>query len=125
MPNQVTDHDIMQAALLGLQTQLNQTNEKMASIRAQLGQRGQGRPAAASDGLGEIAPKRRITSAAARKRIGEATQKRWAAFRAAKGKAETAAAKPKRKMSAEGRARIIAATKKRWAAVHKAQRAAT
>jgi hypothetical protein len=63
-------------------------------------------------------------SAAARKSIGEATRRRWEAFRGAKAASAKAAAKPKRKMSAEGKARIIAATKKRWAAFHKARKAA-
>jgi hypothetical protein len=61
---------------------------------------------------------------AARKRIGEATRRRWEAFWAAKAETKKVAAKPKRKLSKAGRAAIIAATKKRWAAVHKAQRAA-
>ena len=63
-------------------------------------------------------------SAAARKRIGEATRKRWAAFRAAKARKQAPAQKPKRKISKAGRAAIIAATKARWARFHKEKAAA-
>jgi hypothetical protein len=64
-------------------------------------------------------------SAAARKRIGEATRKRWIAFRKSKDEtAEKPAEKPKRKMSKAGRAAIIAATKARWRKFHRQQKAA-
>ncbi len=61
-------------------------------------------------------------SAAARKRIGLAQKKRWAAYNAAKT-APAMSKPPKRVLSAEGRAHIIAATKKRWAAFRKTQAA--
>ena len=61
-------------------------------------------------------------SAAARKRIGDAQRKRWAASKkAAEPPVPEAAPKPKRKLSAAGRKAIIAATKKRWEAVRAAK----
>src|SRR6476646_462272 len=98
MPNHspITDHEILEAALSGLQSQLQQINEKMGSIRSRLGIRGPRLPVVSTDGAQAI-PKKRTMSAAARKRIGEATRKRWAAFRAGKNEAAKPAAKPKRK----------------------------
>jgi hypothetical protein len=56
-------------------------------------------------------------SADARKRIGEATRKRWAAKRAAKDPIKDASpVRPKGHLSPEGRQRIVEATKRRWAA---------
>ena len=111
------DREILEAALVGLETELDRINTSMAGIQERLGKRGPGRPPS-RDGA---QPKRKM-SAAARKRIGEATRQRWAAFRAAKtGKT---AAKPKRRISAEGRAAIVAATQKRWAEFRKQKAAA-
>jgi hypothetical protein len=61
--------------------------------------------------------KRRKFSAAARRRMKEAQQLRWAKIR---GESESPAPaseapKPKRKLSKQGRANIVAALKKRWA----------
>jgi hypothetical protein len=62
-------------------------------------------------------PKRRKFSAAARRKMREAQQRRWAAVKGqTKPPAPAAkAGKPKRRLSAAGRKAIIAATKKRWA----------
>ena len=69
--------------------------------------------------------KRREMSAAARKRIGDAQRKRWAASKqAAEPSVQEAAPKKKRKLSRAGRAAIVAATKKRWDAVRAAKPAA-
>jgi len=84
----------------------------MSEIRTRLGIRGP-RAATSADGA-QPAPKTCSMNAAARKRIGEATRKRWAALKKAKD-APAKAEKPKRKMSAGGRARIVAATKQRGA----------
>jgi hypothetical protein len=59
-------------------------------------------------------------SAAARKRIGTAQRKRWAAVRKNHSLGKSAAAPKKRKLSAAGRRAIIEATRKRWAAVRRA-----
>jgi hypothetical protein len=53
-------------------------------------------------------------SAAARKRIGDAQRKRWAASQGNASAKKTV--KAKRKLSAAGRANIVAALKQRWAA---------
>jgi hypothetical protein len=70
--------------------------------------------------------KKHIMSAAARKRIGDAQKRRWAAWKMGKQsqshlkKLKATPAKKKRTMSAEGRARIVAALKARWAKQKKA-----
>jgi hypothetical protein len=117
------DREILETALIGLQSQLGQINASMSDIRARLGIRGP-RPVATSTDGAQPTPTKRTMSAAARKRIGEATRRRWIAFRKQKAEAAKPAAKPKRKMSAAGRAAIVAATKKRWAAVRAAKKAA-
>jgi hypothetical protein len=65
---------------------------------------------------------RRTMSAAARKRIADATRKRWATVKKAAASQAVASApkKAKRRLTPEGRRRIIEATKKRWAAVRAA-----
>jgi len=118
------DREICEIAMLGYQSQLNRIDQAIAGIRSRLGIRGPRQAAASTDGA-QTTPKKKRMSAAARKRIGEATRLRWIAFRKQKAEAERPAAKPKRKLSKAGRAAIIAATKKRWAAVHKAQMVAT
>ena len=67
--------DILQAALIGYQAEINRIKQAMAEIRAEL----QGSAGATSS----VMPKRakRKTSAAARKRMAAAQKKRWAAFR--------------------------------------------
>ena len=99
-PSSVTDHDILEAALSGLQTQLQQTNERIAAIRARLGHRPRRTPAA-TDGAGQAAPKRRTMSAAARRRIGLAQKRRWAAARQEKAEPEKSAGR-ERKFSMAG-----------------------
>ena len=107
--------DVLKMALVGYEQASEKIDAVIADIQAQLGRRGPGRPKAIlGDGAGQTARKR-VLSAAARRRIGLAQRKRWAAQRRAKSEAQ----RPKRKLSAAGRAAIIAATKKRWAAFHK------
>ncbi len=109
------DQDLLAMALVGYEAQIEKINAAIKGIQAQLGHRGPGRPPkVATDGA---APAKRTLSVAARRRIGAAQKKRWAAVR--KSKAQAAAPK-KRKLSAAGRKAIIAATKKRWAAVRRA-----
>jgi hypothetical protein len=110
--------NLLAMALVGYESEKARIEAAIAEIRAQLGQRGPGRPKAASVTTEPTGPKRRTLSASARKRIAAAQRKRWAALK--KGKAETP--KPKRKLSAAGRRAIVEATKKRWAAFHKAQK---
>ena len=114
------DPDMLQAALIGLQHMLGTIEERIAELRSRLG----GPPASHEAAAPAPVPgaKKRTMSAAARKRIGLAQKKRWAAYKSAKAK-PAVPKPPKRVLSAEGRARIVAATKKRWAAFHKSRQA--
>jgi hypothetical protein len=111
MPPQLTE-TIIRAALLGFEQQKIDIDTKIAELKALL-PGGSVKTAAMSE-----APtgKRKPFSAAARKRMKEAQQRRWAKVR---GEAEPpAAAEPprsKRKISAGGRKEIAEAQRKRWA----------
>jgi hypothetical protein len=124
----MSDGDLLEAALIGLERQRDSIMEKMAALRARLGIRGGGRASSAADtvsldGAAPARKRRRRMSAAGRRRIAAAQRKRWAALK--QGPAvKSAPAKKKRRISAAGRARIVAATKKRWAAFHVKKRAA-
>ena len=112
MPTPKLTAEIVNAAILGMEAQKEKLDAKIAELRAWL-TGGPSEPAAAPE---PATPKRRKMSAAARKRIGDAQRKRWAASKkAAEPSAPEAAPKAKRKLSAAGRRAIIAATKKRWA----------
>ena len=112
------DSSILGAALIGYQNRRAEIDAKIAEIRRQI----DGQAPQASGSAGPVAgPRKRVMSAAARKRIAAAQRKRWAEFKKAK---EAPAPVKKRRLSAAGRKRIIEATKKRWAEV-KAQKAAT
>jgi hypothetical protein len=129
----VSDPEILEAALIGLEQRRSDIGEKMAALRARLGIRGRGRvttsvpDTVSPDGAASPRTRRRM-SAAARRRIAAAQRKRWAALKqgsAAKAApAKAAPARKKHKISAAGMKRIIAATKKRWAAYHAKKRAA-
>ena len=119
----MSDQEILEAALVGFQSQLSRIDEAIAGIRSRLGIRGPRLLAMTTDGI-QPTPTKRKMSAAARRRMGEATRRRWMAYRKQKAEAAKPAEKPKRKLSRAGRAAIIAATKRRWAALHKAQRTA-
>jgi hypothetical protein len=85
------DRSILEAALIGLEQQKAHIESKTAEIRRRL--RGLGEP------KGEAAPgtrAKRVLSPAARKRIADATKKRWAAYRAAKA-AQAGGKRPGRK----------------------------
>ena len=120
------DTPILEAALMGLQHQYSTITVKMSEIRKQLGIRG-GRPASGETQSPQR--KRSRMSAAARKRIADATKKRWAAYRAANGEGRLQKvgpkpkAKAKRVLSPAARKRIADATRKRWAAFRKAKAA--
>jgi hypothetical protein len=83
----IDDHEILRLSLIGLEQQLADTNAAISGIRKRLGIRGPRLPVTSTDGT-EPARKKRKMSAAARKRIGEATRRRWKAFKAAKTGAE-------------------------------------
>ena len=111
------DAELLQAALAGYQHQHVILGERIAEITRELGGRGRH-----LDAAGGAKPKRTM-SAAARRRIGAAQRKRWAAVKGATGTpAKKAARKAKRHMSAEGRERIAEATRKRWEAYRAAKK---
>ena len=66
------DAQLLQAALMGYQKELERIEEAMAELRRRIGQN-------PGDGVGTT-PKRTI-SPAARKRMAAAQKKRWAAYR--------------------------------------------
>ena len=81
-------HDLLRAALLGLEAAKTRIEEQIEGVRASLGIRKRGRPKKSASLLDDPPKrKRRKMSAAARKRIGDATRKRWAALRKAKNAA--------------------------------------
>ena len=81
------NHEILEAALQGLEAQRQKLDEQIAQVRSMMGRR-PGRPSknahpqqgGAVDGRAGQG-KRRNLSAAARKRIAAAQKKRWADFR--------------------------------------------
>ena len=73
----IADRSILEAALIGFQHQLAAVEAKIAELR---------RRVRTADGnipmlLPSLVRKKRRLSAAARKRMSEATKKRWAAYR--------------------------------------------
>lgn len=77
--------EILEAALLGLESQREKLDEQIAQVRSLLGRKA-GRPAkkAAAPNVAAAASAssgKRTLSAEARKRIAAAQKKRWAAFR--------------------------------------------
>jgi sRNA-binding protein len=112
MPTKLSNEVIL-AAIEGFQSQKNQIDSQIAGLRQLLNGNRTG-------SVAETTPvhKRKKFSAAARRRMREAQQRRWAAVRGEETKPSapaTKSPKPKRRLSAAGRAAIIAATKKRWA----------
>jgi len=113
MPTQKLDRSILEAAILGFESQKRQIDAQIAELRQMLDRRSQGAAIPETP-----TRQRKKFSAVARRRMKEAQQRRWARIR---GESQPPApatlepAKPKRKLSAAGRAAIIAATKKRWA----------
>ena len=87
----VSDNSILEAALIGLQYQHGELTQKITEIHRRLGIRA---PRTTSTSASPVAaPRKGHMSAAARKRIGEATRKRWAAYRAQKAAAKKPATK--------------------------------
>ena len=111
MTTQKLTKPIIEAAILGFESQREKLAQQVAELRAML----DGGPSATAATPEAPKRKRRKMSAAGRKAIAEAQRKRWAASKkAAERSAPQAAPKPKRKLSAAGRAAIVAATKARW-----------
>ena len=113
MPTKLTPQ-IINAAIDGFETQKQHIDSRIAELRAML-------PGGSDKSVGTAeapARKRKRFSAAARQRMKEAQQRRWAKIRGEAAPATKTAevAKPKRKLSKAGRANIVAALKRRWAA---------
>jgi hypothetical protein len=115
MPTQKLTAEIISAAIEGFQSQKRRIDDQIAGLRALL----PGGPAETAATPEAPTRKRKKFSAAARKRMKEAQQRRWAKIR---GESESPAPvtpeapKAKRKLSKAGKAAIVAALKKRWAA---------
>src|SRR5437899_424520 len=91
----MTDAELLEAALVGLEHQRSEIEEKMAELRRQLDDR-VGRPARSAAAVNTAAPtvpKKRTMSAAGRRRVAAAQRKRWAELK----RAQTAEAKPVKK----------------------------
>jgi hypothetical protein len=111
MPTPKLTAEIITAAIDGYELQKTRIDATIAELRAMLAE------AAATP----EAPtgKRRKFSPAARRRMKEAQQRRWAKIRGesvSPAPAKPEPAKPKRRLSKAGRVAIVAALKKRWAA---------
>ncbi len=123
MSSRTLTPEIVNAAIMGMEAQKDNLDAKIAQLRAMLN---------GGSATPEITPeseptKRKKFSAAARQRMKEAQQLRWAKIRGESVPSALATPEPvkaKRKLSASGRAAIVAATKKRWAAIHKAEKPA-
>ena len=103
---------ILEAAILGFESQRERLAEQIAELRVML----DGQPAGSTAGSETPKRRRRKMSAAGRKAIAAAQRKRWAESRKqTKTSTKSAAPKPKRKLSAAGRRAISEASKRRWA----------
>ena len=110
-------HEIIEAAIQGLETKKTQIDAQISELRQMLG----GKPAAAAASPAKKAGGRRKFSAEAIERMREAQRRRWAKV---KGKSDSAPAsqgakapkKRRSRLSAAGRKAISEAAKKRWAA---------
>ena len=110
MATQKLTKPIIEAAILGFESQRERLAEQVAELRVML----DGRPAESTAKSETPKRRRRKMSAAGRKAIAEAQKARWAKIRGVSASSSNAA-KPKRKLSAAGRKAIIAAAKRRWA----------
>ena len=110
MTTQKLTRPIIEAAILGFESQREKLTEHIAELRAMLN----GRPAESTPRSETPKRRRRKMSAAGRKAIAEAQKARWAKIRGVNAGSPNAA-RPKRKLSAAGRKAIIAAAKRRWA----------
>jgi len=114
MPTKLTN-EIITAAIEGFESQKIRIDQQVSELKTMLS----GGPAEAAATPGLTIRKRRRFSAAARKRMKEAQQRRWAKIRGESEPAPSATTeptKPRRKLSKAGRVAIVAALKKRWAA---------
>src|ERR1035437_433884 len=116
MPTAKLTAEILHAAIVGFEQQKARIDAQIAELRAMLD--GGSKPTAAATSEAPTG-KRRKFSAAARRRMKEAQQRRWAKIRGESAPPAPVApepSKPKRRLSKAGRAAIVAALKKRGAA---------
>src|ERR1039458_5899638 len=118
MPTKLTN-EIIAAAIAGFEAQQNRIDQQIAELRSLL-TGGSAKTAATADGT---PPKHRKFSAATRRKMREAQQRRWAKIRGASEPSTpvTVSPKPKRKISEAGRKTIAEAARRRWAAVEAAK----
>ena len=115
MPTKLT-HEIINVAIEGFESQKTRIDQQIAELRAMLDGGSKSTAAATPE---DPLRKGRKFSAAARRRMKEAQQRRWAKIRGESKPAPSATttpSKPRRKLSKAGRAAIVAPLKKRWAA---------
>ena len=108
--------EIITAAVEGFEQQKLRIDAQIAELRQML----TGTPTGTAATPEVPKGKRRKTSAAARKRMGDAQRKRWAESKKESGPSSLVAPeapKPKRKLSAAGKKAIGDAARKRWARV--------
>ena len=106
--------ELIAAAIEGFEAQKARIDQQIAELRGMKS----GTPDTAVAKTESVSGKARKFSAAARQKMRDAQQRRWAKKRGEAVSSTPAApkeVKAKRTMSEEGRQRIIAATKKRWA----------
>jgi hypothetical protein len=113
MPKQLTP-EIISAAIAGFEQQKTHIDTQIAELRSLLA----GGPAEAATTPEAPTGKRKKFSTAARRRMKEAQQKRWAKIRGESEPTQAAAppTKPKRKLSAAAKAKLVANLKKARAA---------
>jgi cell division septum initiation protein DivIVA len=115
MPINKLTPEIITAAIEGFESQKRRLDDQIAELRAML-PGGTSETVAATEAPGQ---KRRRFSAAARRRMKEGQQRRWAKIRGGSQPSTTVPAlapKPKRKLSAAAKAKLVANLKKARAA---------
>jgi len=112
MPTNKLTAEIITAAIEGFEIQKASIDARIAELRAVLPGAAVGNDAA----TGSPGRKRRKFSAAARKRMKEAQQRRWAKVRGESESIKAEPAKSKRKLSAAAKAKLVANLKKARAA---------
>src|SRR5207249_701856 len=95
----MTDAEILEAALIGLERRRSELEEKMAELRQRIDGR-TGQAAHSSAGVDSAAPtaKKRTRSAAVRRRMAEAQRKRWAELKKAEAAPKPAPVPKKRRI---------------------------
>lgn len=118
MPTQKLDRSLLEAAILGFESQKTLIDARIAELRQMLS----GSPVTTATMPEGPTRKRKKFSAASRRKMALAQKARWAAIKGTTP-ATPVPVKPKRRISPEGMKRIIAATKKRWRLARAAKKA--